>query len=121
MKAARSDSLVLVSGWSDNGWLSGGHAVRMALELCELCLVTFVICSKYRVQLCTRPGQSFIDAWKAIKFRMDQKTGSSSLRLALGSVSTFSSISESLFPFETPRCLIVCKIGCRTVPAGLLS
>ena len=27
--------LVLVSGWSDNGWLSGGHAVRMAVELCE--------------------------------------------------------------------------------------
>ena len=26
--------LVLVSGWSDNGWLSGGHAVRMAMELC---------------------------------------------------------------------------------------
>jgi hypothetical protein len=25
---------VLVSGWSDNGWLSGGHAVRMAMELC---------------------------------------------------------------------------------------
>lgn len=25
--------MVLVSGWSDNGWLSGGHAVRMALEL----------------------------------------------------------------------------------------
>jgi len=24
---------VLVSGWSDNGWLSGGHAVRMAMEL----------------------------------------------------------------------------------------
>lgn len=32
---SRSGSLVLVSGWSDNGWLSGGHAVRMALELCE--------------------------------------------------------------------------------------
>ena len=27
---------VLVSGWSDNGWLSGGHAVRMAMELCQL-------------------------------------------------------------------------------------
>ena len=27
-------SSVLVSGWSDNGWLSGGHAVRMAMELC---------------------------------------------------------------------------------------
>ena len=27
---------VLVSGWSDNGWLSGGHAVRMAMELCAL-------------------------------------------------------------------------------------
>jgi len=27
--------IVLVSGWSDNGWLSGGHAVRMALELCK--------------------------------------------------------------------------------------
>lgn len=27
--------LVLVSGWSDNGWLSGGHAVRMAVEICE--------------------------------------------------------------------------------------
>lgn len=26
---------VLVSGWSDNGWLPGGHAVRMAMELCE--------------------------------------------------------------------------------------
>ncbi|KAK0245668.1 hypothetical protein EDD85DRAFT_924755 [Armillaria nabsnona] len=26
-------SMILVSGWSDNGWLSGGHAVRMALEL----------------------------------------------------------------------------------------
>lgn len=26
---------VLVAGWSDNGWLSGGHAVRMAMELCE--------------------------------------------------------------------------------------
>ena len=29
-----STLLVLVSGWSDNGWLSGGHAVRMAMELC---------------------------------------------------------------------------------------
>jgi hypothetical protein len=35
MTKARLDSTVLVSGWSDNGWLSGGHAVRMALELCE--------------------------------------------------------------------------------------
>ncbi|KAF8578439.1 hypothetical protein K439DRAFT_1638799 [Ramaria rubella] len=26
-------AMVLVSGWSDNGWLSGGHAVRMALEV----------------------------------------------------------------------------------------
>lgn len=26
-------AMILVSGWSDNGWLSGGHAVRMALEL----------------------------------------------------------------------------------------
>ncbi|KAF8519106.1 hypothetical protein BU17DRAFT_66051 [Hysterangium stoloniferum] len=26
-------AMVVVSGWSDNGWLSGGHAVRMALEL----------------------------------------------------------------------------------------
>ena len=26
-------SVVLVSGWSDNGWLSGGHAVRMAMEI----------------------------------------------------------------------------------------
>jgi hypothetical protein len=25
--------LVLVAGWSENGWLVGGHAVRMALEL----------------------------------------------------------------------------------------
>ena len=30
--------IVLVSGWSDNGWLSGGHAVRMAMELCKLSL-----------------------------------------------------------------------------------
>jgi hypothetical protein len=28
-------SAVLVAGWSDNGWLSGGHAVRMAMERCE--------------------------------------------------------------------------------------
>jgi len=26
-------AMVLVSGWSDNGWLSGGHAVRMAMEI----------------------------------------------------------------------------------------
>lgn len=26
-------AMILVSGWSENGWLSGGHAVRMALEL----------------------------------------------------------------------------------------
>ncbi|TFK30814.1 hypothetical protein FA15DRAFT_662869 [Coprinopsis marcescibilis] len=26
-------AMVLISGWSDNGWLSGGHAVRMAMEL----------------------------------------------------------------------------------------
>ncbi|TDL28198.1 hypothetical protein BD410DRAFT_739738 [Rickenella mellea] len=26
-------AMILVSGWSDNGWLSGGHAVRMAVEL----------------------------------------------------------------------------------------
>ncbi|KAI5124176.1 hypothetical protein M0805_000982 [Coniferiporia weirii] len=26
-------AMILVSGWSDNGWLSGGHAVRMAAEL----------------------------------------------------------------------------------------
>ena len=31
-----SFGIVLVSGWSDNGWLSGGHAVRMAMEICEL-------------------------------------------------------------------------------------
>lgn len=35
---------VLVSGWSENGWLSGGHAVRMALELCEfICLQSAVV------------------------------------------------------------------------------
>lgn len=59
----------------------------------------FVICSNCRVQLCTRPGQSFCDAWKAIKFQMDQKIESLSLRLALGSVFTFLNISEFLFPF----------------------
>ncbi|KAK7468717.1 hypothetical protein VKT23_003220 [Stygiomarasmius scandens] len=26
-------AMTLVSGWSDNGWLSGGHAVRMGMEL----------------------------------------------------------------------------------------
>ncbi|KIJ46403.1 hypothetical protein M422DRAFT_165228, partial [Sphaerobolus stellatus SS14] len=26
-------AMILVSGWSDNGWLTAGHAVRMALEL----------------------------------------------------------------------------------------
>ncbi|KIY45786.1 hypothetical protein FISHEDRAFT_48819 [Fistulina hepatica ATCC 64428] len=25
-------AMILISGWSDDGWLSGGHAVRMALE-----------------------------------------------------------------------------------------
>ncbi|KAF9020303.1 hypothetical protein BDZ89DRAFT_1138725 [Hymenopellis radicata] len=32
-KVEAVQSMLLVSGWSDNGWLSGGHAVRMALEL----------------------------------------------------------------------------------------
>ncbi|VDB99587.1 unnamed protein product [Peniophora sp. CBMAI 1063] len=26
-------AMVLIAGWSENGWLSGGHAVRMAMEL----------------------------------------------------------------------------------------
>ncbi|PPQ67094.1 hypothetical protein CVT25_005695 [Psilocybe cyanescens] len=30
----RSEAVqAMISGWSDNGWLSGGHAVRMAMEL----------------------------------------------------------------------------------------
>jgi hypothetical protein len=35
-------AMVLVSGWSDNGWLVGGHAVRMALQLCEIFIATFL-------------------------------------------------------------------------------
>lgn len=33
MRVEAVQSMILVSGWSDNGWLSGGHAVRMAMEL----------------------------------------------------------------------------------------
>ncbi|KAF9447804.1 hypothetical protein P691DRAFT_760464 [Macrolepiota fuliginosa MF-IS2] len=33
MRIEAIQSMILVSGWSDNGWLSGGHAVRMAMEL----------------------------------------------------------------------------------------
>jgi len=33
MRIEAVQAMILVSGWSDNGWLSGGHAVRMALEL----------------------------------------------------------------------------------------
>lgn len=33
MRSEAVQSMILVSGWSDNGWLSGGHAVRMAMEL----------------------------------------------------------------------------------------
>ncbi|KAJ2932671.1 hypothetical protein H1R20_g4425, partial [Candolleomyces eurysporus] len=33
VRAEAVQAMVLVSGWSDNGWLSGGHAVRMAMEL----------------------------------------------------------------------------------------
>jgi hypothetical protein len=32
-KVEAIQAMILVSGWSDNGWLSGGHAVRMAMEL----------------------------------------------------------------------------------------
>ncbi|KXN85678.1 Transcriptional activator of proteases prtT [Leucoagaricus sp. SymC.cos] len=32
MRCEAVQSMILVSGWSDNGWLSGGHAVRMAME-----------------------------------------------------------------------------------------
>ncbi|KAH7885934.1 hypothetical protein F5I97DRAFT_1927803 [Phlebopus sp. FC_14] len=32
-RAEAVQAMLLVSGWSDNGWLSGGHAVRMAMEL----------------------------------------------------------------------------------------
>jgi len=53
---------VLVSGWSDNGWLSGGHAVRMAMEHCKL------LCSSYQIvrlphplsKRCTKRGQNYI-------------------------------------------------------------
>ncbi|KAF8078785.1 hypothetical protein FPV67DRAFT_1466466 [Lyophyllum atratum] len=33
MRNEAVQAMILVSGWSDNGWLSGGHAVRMAMEL----------------------------------------------------------------------------------------
>nr|BCB28855.1 Zn(2)-C6 fungal-type domain-containing protein [Mycoleptodonoides aitchisonii] len=33
MRQEAVQAMVLVSGWSDNGWLSGGHAVRMAMEV----------------------------------------------------------------------------------------
>ncbi|KAF8349737.1 hypothetical protein F5887DRAFT_1059004 [Amanita rubescens] len=33
MRPEAVQSMILVAGWSDNGWLSGGHAVRMAMEL----------------------------------------------------------------------------------------
>ncbi|KAF5323314.1 hypothetical protein D9611_005748 [Ephemerocybe angulata] len=33
VRAEAVQAMILVSGWSDNGWLSGGHAVRMAMEL----------------------------------------------------------------------------------------
>ncbi|KAJ3575974.1 hypothetical protein NP233_g731 [Leucocoprinus birnbaumii] len=32
MRCEAVQAMILVSGWSDNGWLSGGHAVRMAME-----------------------------------------------------------------------------------------
>lgn len=53
--------LVLVSGWSDNGWLSGGHAVRMAMELClsSFCMHLLLFRSKIGLQQCTRRGQDF--------------------------------------------------------------
>ncbi|KAI0347809.1 hypothetical protein BDW22DRAFT_1384698 [Trametopsis cervina] len=33
MRQEAVQAMILVSGWSDNGWLSGGHAVRMAMEI----------------------------------------------------------------------------------------
>ncbi|KAF8634474.1 hypothetical protein AX15_000914 [Amanita polypyramis BW_CC] len=33
MRPEAVQSMILIAGWSDNGWLSGGHAVRMAIEL----------------------------------------------------------------------------------------
>ena len=48
MFKARSGPIVLVSGWSDNGWLSGGHAVRMALELCESLRFHHTFTTKYK-------------------------------------------------------------------------
>ncbi|KAG6830299.1 hypothetical protein H0H92_001377 [Tricholoma furcatifolium] len=33
MRSEAVQAMILVSGWSDDGWLSGGHAVRMAMEL----------------------------------------------------------------------------------------
>jgi hypothetical protein len=53
--------VVLVSGWSDNGWLSGGHAVRMAMELClfSFRMPRSFFKSKIDLQQCTRRGQDF--------------------------------------------------------------
>ena len=52
---------VLVSGWSDNGWLSGGHAVRMAMELCKkLFLSMYTDPEPLRRQRCTRLGLSYL-------------------------------------------------------------
>lgn len=67
--------IVLVSGWCDNGWLPGGHAVRMAMEICEWFLSGVQMCLWFTgcEQLCTGPGPSFSKECSRTKYQLRRR------------------------------------------------
>ena len=45
-------SMLIIAGWSDNGWLTGGHAVRMAMEVRSMVMPMRLMALICVVQLC---------------------------------------------------------------------
>jgi hypothetical protein len=90
--------LVLVSGWSDNGWLSGGHAVRMAMELCTLLYSLDLQNSDVTIQQCTKLGPNFSSACPngGMATLLPKRTVSLLSHRGRGSVSTC--LNTSIYP-----------------------
>lgn len=96
-------AMILVAGWGagpkDSGWLTCGHATRMALELGR-CIGLACLCNETHSlfalsQECTKLGRSCLSACmraKPVPLKMNR---SSLSRLARGSAYTYSSISTS--------------------------
>ncbi|ELU38811.1 hypothetical protein AG1IA_07159 [Rhizoctonia solani AG-1 IA] len=98
-------AMVLVSGWSTNGWLPGGHAVRMGLEIgkcgdSHFCGVGKLGIKGYcLVKGCTRHGHVYTNVCARGRYWYRKRKDNLSFLPERGLSCSYSSISESACAF----------------------